>query len=147
VFVDPRGELAMPPHYDAAKLHKAVTGGYDLIHYGGYSVSVTAEDGDVRIELSVDHAFDAHYRAGLDALLAAVPVFAAAEEVTEGAFVRATLGAAFAHQVSFSWYHAHHPAGIDTPRVIAYLAVASLMARRLLAHGPENPPSLDQQLL
>lgn len=146
-FIDPRGDMTGPPHYDFAKLLKALEGHYDVIHYGLYSVGQRALGSRCELFLEVERSFDAHYARGLDAALAELPSLAAAEEASIPEFVMATLVAECVHVLSFSFYHAYAPQP-DEDRVRAYLAVFALMARRLMAAGEGNAPGLaDEPLL
>lgn len=130
VWVDPRGDDLLPPHYDTAKMLKAVRAGYDLIHYGFYELRERTRDaGDIR--LTVEPTWDAHYGAALAALTKALPGLADAEKLPVETFRARVAVAEIAHVMSFAWYHANRPGGCDIPRVIAYVAVAALLARRL----------------
>lgn len=147
VYVDPRGEPLLPPHYDWAKMHKAVATPYDLIHYGRYSIRVQAEGGSIRIDIEPDTSYDGHYASALDALLGSLGAYADAEGLTVDAFCRAAAVAELAHVISFAFYHAHHPLGCNDDRVTAYLAVAALLARALMTAEPDHTPLLDVSLL
>ncbi|WP_158887207.1 phosphotransferase [Amycolatopsis anabasis] len=129
-FIDPRGDLVGPPHYDFAKLLKALEGHYDVIHYGRCAVGQRQSGCRTELYLEVDRSFDRHYARGLEAALAEVPAYADAEGVCVEDFIRATLVAECAHVLSFSFYHAYAPEP-DVDRVRAYLAIFALMARRL----------------
>jgi hypothetical protein len=145
-LVDPRGERLMPPHYDFAKLAKAVRTGYDLVHYGGYQLALRTDEHTLHVDLAVDHAYDHHYRGGLEVLLGAVAAYADAERVTQPEFLRAAALAEVAHVVSFAWYHANHARGCDTNRVVAYLATAALLARAVMERDPASVPDLTRPL-
>jgi hypothetical protein len=131
-LIDPNGALLLPPHYDLAKLLKAVRTGYDPIHYGAYEIATRYSAGLSSISLRVSDAWTDHYAAGLRVLLGALPTYAAAEGVSESAFRLALAAAELAHIISFAWYHANHPAGCDVDRVTAYLAIAALLAADLM---------------
>ena len=136
-LIDPRGDRLLPPHYDLAKLLKAVRAGYDLVHYGGYQIDVRYEETIPVISLHVNRSVDDHYRAGMEALLQALPGFARAERISESAFLRVLLVAEIAHVISFASYHANRPEGRDLQRVTAYLAIAALLARDLIMEDPD----------
>lgn len=137
-FIDPRGESLLPPHYDFAKLLKELRAAYDLIHYGRYSCDVRASEGSVTIDLAVAGEWWGHYDAGLDALSDAVPLFARAEGITTDQFLQAAVVAEMAHVISFARYHASRPGNVER-RVVAYLAVAALMARDVMDANAASP--------
>lgn len=145
-FVDPRGELTMPPHYDFAKMAKALRTGYDLVHYGEYELQVATSGTTLRVDLAVDHAYDEHYRTALEVLVAAVPDYAAAERVSPAEFRRVAAIAELVHIISFSYYHANHPRGCDPARVVAYLATAALLAGDLMRRPFDSDPVLAEPL-
>ncbi|MBS1861292.1 MAG: HAD family phosphatase [Actinobacteria bacterium] len=136
-LIDPRGEPLLPPHYDLAKLLKALRAGYDLIHYGQYRFDVRLNSPVPTISLRIDPAFGDHYRAGMKVLLGALPEFSQAEGISEEAFIRALRVAEIAHVISFASYHLHRPDGCDVARVSAYLAIAALLARDLMIEAPD----------
>jgi len=147
IFVDPRGDLLVPPHYDFAKMHKALTGYYDVIHYGRYEISVWSQAGAMHVNIEPDRAHDAHYEHALEALLNTLPEYADAEEVSVDTFRRSVALARLAHFISFAWYHANHPQGCNVDRVSAFLAMSALMARDLMLVGPDRAPNLERRLL
>jgi hypothetical protein len=134
IFVDPRGDLIGPAHYDFAKTLKSCRSVYHEIHYGLFDLDHTVSAGECRVGLHVSDAYAAHRREGLHALIGSLGDYAAAEGLSVAAFVRAALVAELVHVISFSWYHANRPEGINARRVRAYLALASLLARRLMTH-------------
>lgn len=136
IFVDPRGDAFLPPHYDFAKMAKAVRAGYDCVHYGKYDLHVDSARDSLTIDLNVDQRYNAHYGAALQSLIARIPAYAAAEQVSQGALLQAAQAAEVAHVISFAWYHANRPGGMDVTRVRAFLATASLLARRLMHAVP-----------
>lgn len=136
-FIDPRGDLTGPAHYDFAKLLKALEGHYDVIHYGMCSVGFRGDDARYELFLDVERSFDGHYARGLAAALDNVEAYADAERVSVPDFMKATLFAECCHVLSFSFYHAYAPEP-NHDRVRAYLAVFALMARRLMLADAEH---------
>ncbi|MBS1883692.1 MAG: phosphotransferase [Actinobacteria bacterium] len=136
-LIDPRGESLLPPHYDLAKLLKALRAGYDLIHYGRYQIDVNTTSSVPAVSLQIDPEFEAYYRAGMNVLVGALPAFSEAEGISDAAFTRALLVAEIAHVISFASYHLHRPDGCDVNRVSAYLAIASLLATDLMTEAPD----------
>lgn len=146
VLVDPRGEPFGPPHYDWAKILKSLRSFYHLVHYDHYDLALTVAGAVCSVRLETPPDWTACLAAGLDALLASAPAYAAAEGVTLEEFIRSALAAELVHFISFAFYHAHRPEGMDAKRVRAYLAIATLLARRLMS-GAHDLDSLRQPLL
>lgn len=139
-FVDPKGDVLLPPHYDYAKMAKVLPAGYDCVQYGRYELRVQAEGGTVRIDVAVDDEFSGHYGGHVDQVVRALPEYAAAERPTEDEFWRATVAAEWADVVPFAWYQAHHGRGRDANRACAYLGIGAMMAREIMTRGPEDVP-------
>lgn len=146
LFIDPRGDFLGPAHYDFGKLLKALEGYYDEIHYGMSSLSHDSVDGGCTISLSVNATFDAHYAAGLRAAARRLPQFAAAEQVSPSDFLRSSLVAECVHVLSFSFYHAYGP-DPDIDRVVSFLAVFALLAKRLSETRGEDATLTERRLL
>lgn len=148
VLVDPRGEMHGPPHYDWAKSAKSLRGLYHQIHYGQFESSIETDGGvcTVRLEVPVSGEVAAACDAGLRALIAAAPAYAEAESLSVEDFAVSALVAELVHYISFAYYHANRPEGMDESRVRAYLAIASVLAHRLMS-GTRDLDSLREPLL
>ncbi len=133
-LIDPRGEALLPPEYDLAKVLKVARTPYDALHYSECVPVVVAVPGGVSITVSAPRTWDAHYEAMHNVVVDWLPLFARAQDLTESEFVRAVSGAEWVHYLSFSYHHASR--GVEgRRRAIAYLAVASRLAR-ILMDGP-----------
>jgi hypothetical protein len=110
---------------------KALRTGYDLIHYDHYQINVRLTSPAPEVSLRIESKFEEHYRTGMAVLLGALSAFSEAEGISKEAFIRALLVGEIAHIISFASYHLHRPKGGDVQRVLAYLAIAALLAQDL----------------
>ncbi|NLT06895.1 MAG: hypothetical protein GXY03_11385 [Solirubrobacterales bacterium] len=145
-LIDPRGDLHLEPSYDFAKLLKAARTLYDPIHYGYREVTVTERRG-IRVDLTVETKWNAHYVALLALLHDRAAEYADLQGLSVPEFWRTALATEFAHVVSFAFYHAHRPRSRDLDRVRAYIAVAALLGRQLMLTGPDQIPDTRRTVL
>ena len=125
-FIDPRGDLCGPLHYDSGKLMGTVHSHYDEIHYDKYELSFV--DGEYRIE--VDRSFEAVYCQLLGAVNAELPQYAAMSAMDRQNFERATAICEAIHVYSFAAYHLRR-SNPDLKRVTAYLLIAALLREKV----------------
>ncbi|MDW5597432.1 hypothetical protein VSS74_23995 [Conexibacter stalactiti] len=146
IFIDPRGDQLGPPHYDWAKMVKSCRASYHQIHYARFSLDMTEAGGGAAVTLKVAPDIDGHLRAALTHLIGLAPRFAFAEGASLDHFIGSAMVAELVHVLSFCFYHANRPEGINNTRVLAFLAIAALLARRLMS-GSADLPSLFQPLI
>ncbi len=127
-FIDPRGDLLGPLHYDSAKLMTSAHSYYDEIHYGYFEISRT-ENGEYLF--SVRPYQEQSYKTLLEVGRARIIDYAALDKVTVDEMLSATLVCEALHTFSFAAYHASRTSP-NHDRVEAYLLIAALLADKAM---------------
>lgn len=129
-FVDPRGDLVGPAHYDLAKLLITLEAYYDEIHYGGFELEARAVGRFFDFHIDIDRSHDAAYQECLKAAAEHLATFAGADGVADDTFLLAVYACEIIHILSFCFYHAYR-ADTDPNKIRAFLAILALLVRRL----------------
>jgi len=123
-FIDPRGDLLGPLHYDSGKLMTSAHSHYDEVHYDRYRIECAGES---HYLLEIDPFNKRAYENLLAVSFAKLEGYAALDGTTLDNMISATLICEAVHTFSFAAYHASRAAP-RYDRVEAYLLIAALLA-------------------
>ena len=130
-FIDPRGDMLGPAHYDYSKILISLEGYYDEIHYEKFNLDYTKKGRIFSMNIEIDDDKKDYYIKGLNILLKYLDKFSELENVDKEKFIIATYTSACVHILSFIFYHAYRE---TTPpnRIRAFFCLYALFAKKLM---------------
>jgi hypothetical protein len=130
-FIDPRGDMLGPAHYDYSKILISLEGYYDEIHYEKFNLDFSKKGKIFSMNIEIDDEKKDYYIRGLSVLLKYLDKFAELESVDRKKFIIATYTSACIHILSFIFYHAYRE---TTPpnRIRAFFCLYALFAKKLI---------------
>ena len=139
-FVDPRGDLVGPPHYDFSKLYITLEAYYDEIHYDYYELTSKKIGRCYEININIEDNHSDEYKECILVANEYLNDYAKLENIDIERFVIEFNAVECIHILSFCFYHAYR---IDTSpsRIKAFFAIFALLARRLFNIW-ENPSEI-----
>ena len=128
-FIDPRGDLLGPAHYDFAKLLLTLEAYYDEINYGLFNVRLKEDGNTTKIAIAIDKKrFDIYSRC-IEIIGEYVDLFVQSELCDIERFAPLVGIVECIHMISLCFYHSYRANG-SLKITQAYLAIFSLLARR-----------------
>lgn len=138
-FIDPRGDLVGPLHYDSGKLFTTVHSHYDEIHYDYYDLE---QVGEQNYYLTISNRFEKHYGLLQESVLNSLSRYAQLQTESYENFLLATMLCEAIHTYSFAAYHLNRK-NPNIKRVKAYLLISCLLRKKIENHLTADAKKLD----
>lgn len=145
-FIDPRGELIGPPHYDFSKLLLTLEGYYDEISYNGFQINYYSNSNEIKIDFNINTEYSEVYENCLKSLMLRLKYFSEIENTSEEQFYLSIMASEWVHVFSFLFYH-YNKEPENKNKIVAFIAILALLGRRLMSFtNSKNIPTRFERL-